>query len=112
MARGLSNRSLRASVDIVGHGGLDCLPLAEEVAEVGDCVLCVADKLALGLTTVKFLSFNIGQSSRDLAVWRQISSEEDPGYAVGGVPPSSLAMTSALPSCCVSETSRDFWRQA
>ena len=42
--------------------------MSEKVAEVGDCVLRIADELALGLSTVEFLSFNVGQSGGDLAI--------------------------------------------
>jgi hypothetical protein len=42
--------------------------LAEEIAEVGDCVLRIADELALSLTAGKFFAFDIGQSGGDLAV--------------------------------------------
>ena len=52
MGRGLSICSFRVSVDVVGQEELDCLLLAEEVAEVGDCVLRITDKLGLGLASV------------------------------------------------------------
>jgi hypothetical protein len=106
MAKGLSTCSCKASVGIVGNGGLECLLLAEEIAEVGDSVLRIADELRLGLTTVEFFSLDVGQGGGNLTVWVRVSSGGGPGHAAGGAPPSSLAMTSALPSCYVSETFR------
>jgi len=37
-----------------------CLLLAEEVAEVGDCIFGVANKLGLGLSAMQLLTFDIG----------------------------------------------------
>lgn len=45
------------------------LLLAQEVAEVGDRILGVADILALGLSTVEFFAFDVGEGGGDLAVF-------------------------------------------
>jgi hypothetical protein len=53
------------------HSGTNCLLLAEKVAEVCDGVLRIADNLGLGLTTVEFFAFDVGQGGGDLAVlWK------------------------------------------
>lgn len=49
-------------------GGWARLLLAQEVAEVGDGVVRVADELALGLSAVELFSLDVGQGGRDLAV--------------------------------------------
>jgi hypothetical protein len=46
------------------------LLLAQEVAEVGDRVLCVTDELALRLSAVELFSLDVRQRRRDLAVWQ------------------------------------------
>lgn len=53
------NRFETASVSDSLTASRVTLLLAEEIAEVGNGVLCVADQLALGLSTVELLSFYV-----------------------------------------------------
>lgn len=43
--------------------------MADKIAEVSDSVFGIADELALGLSTMKLLAFDIRQGRRYLAVW-------------------------------------------
>jgi hypothetical protein len=74
--------------------------LAQVVPKVCDSVVGVAKELCLGLRAVVFLSLDVRENARNLTIWAsqkmamnltELGKNKDP-------PPSSLAITSALPS--------------
>lgn len=74
------------------------LLFSEVIPEVCDSVFRVTDQLCLGLCTVEFFAFDVGEDSGDLTVWHELVFAH---FLLVGrlfVPPSSLAMTSAFPS--------------
>ena len=89
------SKNLRASFRAV-------LLLTKEVSEICDCVLAVSDKLLLGLLAIVFFSINVRQDRRNLTICdthqqffeHLLSQWHD-------LPPSSLAITSALSSTVV-----------
>ena len=109
LAGGVADGEGDSRVTLLGVGGLlaGCgvyrlEVLAEVVSEVCNGVLRVADKLCLGLSTVEFLSIDVRENSRDLTVYNAVSTVLFPGCSIrmgDNEPPSSLAITSALPSC-------------
>jgi hypothetical protein len=58
--------------------GSDGLLLAQEVAEVGNCVLRIADELALGLPAVELFALDVGQGGGDLAVLGALALARSP----------------------------------
>ena len=70
----------------------------EVIPEVCDSVFPVTNQLCLGLCTVEFFAFDVGEDSGNLTVWYELVFAH---FLLVGrlfVPPSSLAMTSAFPS--------------
>lgn len=78
------------------------LLLTKEVSEICDCVLAVSDKLLFGLLTIVFFSINIRQDRRNLTICdthQHFFKHLIPLWH--DLPPSSLAITSALSSTVV-----------
>jgi hypothetical protein len=66
--RGVYRLEASGCVSEVARGGSDGLLLAQEVAEVGNRVLRIADELALSLPAMELFALDVGQGGRDLAV--------------------------------------------
>lgn len=109
LAGGVADGESDSRVILLGVGGLlaGCgvyrlEVLAEVVSEICNGVLRVANELCLGLSTVEFLSIDVRENSRDLTVYNAVSMVLFPVCSTrtgDNEPPSSLAITSALPSC-------------
>jgi len=74
--------------------------LSKEISEEGNCVLAVSNELLLGLLTIVLFSVNIGQNGRNLTICNQLAFflHSIPPLFPSYLPPSSLAITSALSS--------------
>jgi hypothetical protein len=75
--------------------------LAQEVSKVGDGVVRVSDEKVLRLLAIVFLAVDIRQDGGYLPVWHNSLSASEFKFAptsIIGLPPSSFAMTSTLPS--------------